>query len=543
MMPKAKLPTRTRKSLLRAVAPGSNACFSELKDLIRSHLIPKTLRWQPTFCIREGSKSILIHALASPRIPPYLKKAAEDLRRHRARVGVVLLARQVDAEVDEDTPPVILSAAEVAAKVAQSCLNIGAGLAIERRGEVHPIFPSNFALPPRCRSTTETGHIPGRFHRGMGDNQGFSQHLRKTFQRFTGVYGRATSGDKVTYDRECELLEDFARSFARGDKRLFFPLGQLDLLREYEQSRANRKARDHFFHTFNNLFLGFQILAGIAGGQQYFARIDRSVALPRNAKLHAWEILWFLTCVFHDPAYVAKDLWATIRFVFGVEQDVTATDPAIPEKLATQIRNLWDPVFARARHDLCDLYDSVVRDWLPRSIRENDSGYFDQTLKKAYFNGRYASHSVLSAFKLINNCNADRVPRPRAYSPKVALACCVIAGLSMLFHDQYCRETLEKASIGPIAFEDLPYASLLMFVDCLQDDRRDIGSSRFRKHGVLTDVEVLQRGRKVKATVCLKEVPIEGWAKRIAEYESVLRWVNSKSQIKFAIDYRTRIQA
>ncbi|HEV2234089.1 MAG TPA: hypothetical protein VGV68_11870 [Terriglobia bacterium] len=452
-----------------------------------------------------------------------------------------MLARQVAAETDEDAPPVIMSAAQVAEKVARECLTIGAGLAIERSCEVYPIFPSKFVLGSPCRSGTETGHIPTWLYRDLGAKERFSPHLRKAFQRFSDRYYRATSGTSVAYNKECDLLREFAQEFVRGDRRLFFPLEQLDLLRVYEKSGANRKARDHFFHTFNNLFLGFRILAGLAGGPRHIAEIDRSVASPANAKLNPWEVLWFLTCVFHDPAYVAEDPWATLRFGFGVEQDLSRPDAALPTQCATEIHNLWETFFARARADLCDLYDQVVRNWLPPSVRSNDSSYFDESLKKAYFDGRFVSHSVLSAIKLINGCNSDKVAGYKAYKPELALTCCVIAGLSMLFHDQRCREILQKAHIGPVAFEKLPYAALLMFVDCLQDDRRDITSPRFRKHGVLAGVEVSQVRRQIKATVCLREIPVEGWSKRIAEYESVLRWINSKSETRFAIDYRTLI--
>ena len=62
-----------------------------------------------------------------------------------------------------------------------------------------------------------------------------------------------------------------------------------------------------------------------------------------------------------------------------------------------------------------------------------------------------------------------------------------------------------------------------MFVDSLQDDRRDISRSRFRERGVLRGVKVAaEDGGVVEAVVCLREVAVKGWAPRIAEYESVV---------------------
>jgi hypothetical protein len=79
-----------------------------------------------------------------------------------------------------------------------------------------------------------------------------------------------------------------------------------------------------------------------------------------------------------------------------------------------------------------------------------------------------------------------------------------------------------------------------MYVDCLQDDRRDITVSRFNVHGVLASISVSPQHRTVKAQVCLPEIPIKGWPGRIAEYESVMKWINAKSGVTFTIDYRSK---
>ena len=122
----------------------------------------------------------------------------------------------------------------------------------------------------------------------------------------------------------------------------------------------------------------------------------------------------------------------------------------------------------------------------------------------------------------------------------MALTACVIAALCMMFHDPRCRAALQSSGIPPIAYESLPYACVLMYVDSLQDDRRDISVSRFNKHGVLASVTISPTLRKVNAQVCLPEVPVKGWPGRIAEYESVMGWINAKSDTRFTIDYRSR---
>lgn len=299
-------------------------------------------------------------------------------------------------------------------------------------------------------------------------------------------------------------------------------------------------ARDHFFHTFNNLFLGFHILGKLFGGRKIISEVDRFIHNGAAApKLNPWEILWFLTCLFHDPGYTAEKVWANFRFAFGVTPD-SGDDEEIPEQMKKQIRNQWDSQYAKPRKDLHNLYNRSVRKWRPPTLPHKSADVFDKAIQKAYFDGKQPSHSLISGLKLINACRTQKVPTVAAYSPDTALTACVIAALCMMFHDPKCRSALQAAGIPPIAFESLPYASVLMYVDSLQDDRRDISVSRFAKHGVLTSTDISQEHRRVNAQVCLREVPVKGWPGRIAEYESVMAWINKSSETRFTIDYRSR---
>ena len=79
-----------------------------------------------------------------------------------------------------------------------------------------------------------------------------------------------------------------------------------------------------------------------------------------------------------------------------------------------------------------------------------------------------------------------------------------------------------------------------MFADALQDDRRDITASVFPAKGVLESISVTPK--KVLATVCLKKIPVNWWPGKIVEYESVMAWINSASETKFFIDYKTRLE-
>ncbi len=109
----------------------------------------------------------------------------------------------------------------------------------------------------------------------------------------------------------------------------------------------------------------------------------------------------------------------------------------------------------------------------------------------------------------------------------------------MLFHDQRCRDKLEVSGLPPVAFEELPYASTLMFADCLQDDRRDIAKAAFPKHGVLSSLNIDLAEALVEAAVDLRQASLTRWPYLIAEFENVTHWINRESKTKFLIDYQS----
>jgi hypothetical protein len=508
--------------------------------LIGEGKLPKDLRWEPSLCIARGEETVLVHILASPDFPSYLERVIRMLNeRGFSKVHILILAPDLMLEATEESPPKRLPAPFAASAIAEEALRLGCALAFEDDRVVHLVFDNAYKVPRRCKTTKETGHIPKWLYRELANSNDFSIAFQKLLRRFAATYELATRRETITNDREAELLFDFARSFAKLDKRFFLPVEQLQTLRNFEMSRATR-ARDHFFHTFNNLLLGFYILGRRYSGLGVISDVDRFIQSgKKGSRLKPWEVLWFLTCMLHDPGYLAEKVWANFRFAFGVVDDA-GNEEEIPDQFKNRIRNLWDSEYAAPRQDLHDLYNRTVRKWTPPTIKKRSADEFDGAIQKAYFDGRQASHSLISGLSLINTCRAQNVPRPKKFSPETALTACVIAALSMMFHDPKCRSELQRSGIPPIAFESLPYACVLMYVDCLQDDRRDISISRFNQHGVLASIKISPEQRTVKAQVCLREVSIKGWPGRIAEYESVMGWINAESETKFTIDYRSR---
>jgi hypothetical protein len=324
---------------------------------------------------------------------------------------------------------------------------------------------------------------------------------------------------------------------AGGDKRLFVPYGLLHLLQHWEQSQIDPVGRDHFFHTFNNLLLGFIVLGGLFGERTPTSLPDRYIADPSGKTLlKPWETLWLLTCLFHDPGYVGEKFWPTVNQNLAFKEGRDADSP-IPDVVIAKLNDAWRQELPEARQDLLGLFRGTTGTWAPISTGEDTSLRFDEALQAAYFGDGKSLHSLLSGLYLIRDCKNNRVKMDDLYDPPIALRACEIAALSMMFHDYRCRRIFRSFGIPPVSFELLPYASTLAFVDAIQDDRRVIGSDPFRRHGILGSLVV--GNKKVTATVCLRELLIEDWPSKIAEYEDVMRWINNVSETKFFIDYRT----
>ena len=59
-----------------------------------------------------------------------------------------------------------------------------------------------------------------------------------------------------------------------------------------------------------------------------------------------------LTCLFHDPGYVAENYWGTFQFSHGFTGLEAIEENEIPEVAKRHIRNAWDINSSVARNDL-----------------------------------------------------------------------------------------------------------------------------------------------------------------------------------------------
>jgi len=235
---------------------------------------------------------------------------------------------------------------------------------------------------------------------------------------------------------------------------------------------------------------------------------------------------------------MGEDFWGTFAFSIGIERQRDA-DTELPESVVRAINNAWETEYLEARNDLVELFKRVSGCWEPVGFGEDASQAFDPAIRRAYFDGKKCGHSLISGLYLIRRCQRDDATKHAQYDKRTALKACIIASLGMMFHDPHTRETLGSLGIPAIPFEQLPYAATLMFADALQDDRRNIRTSEFAARGVLEAVAVDADNRTVDARVSLRKLPVKYWPWKIAEYESVLAWINGGSETRFRIDYKS----
>jgi hypothetical protein len=477
-------------------------------------------------CIEIGDRHFLVQLTDVWPLPDRLIRSKSALG---AKTAIIVVAC-----ASEDA-----NAVKVASEVADTALGNGFGLAIGLPDGVAGIFPPGYAFPSPSSSDREFGHVSRKLLDALDKASGFSTYFRDCASRFTKAYRVLTATSAPTFDDEFALLFKFATELSEGDRRVFCPVGQLYLLKEWERAKVNPQGRDHVFHTFNNLILGAVLLAPFLNGRtttspESFISDDQGVS-----ELAPWEVLWIFTCLFRDPGYVAEKLGATFNFNFGV-RGVFEPDMDIPEVLVRALERAWDTYWAPARHDLRTLFQQLTGTWT--SVRSGESIWerFDEALRLAYFNVDRGGglHSLLSGLRLIDICSEEpEGVKHTSYSKTVTQNTSVIGALCMLFHDENCRDIFDRHGIPPISFELLPYAAGLMFVDALQEDRRDINATDFPVEGFLGDFSVDVSAATVSVSVRLQAIPIQYWSYKIAEMRSVLKWINQGSKTQFSIDY------
>lgn len=274
-------------------------------------------------------------------------------------------------------------------------------------------------------------------------------------------------------NREQALLRYHFEKILELDEELMAPFELLDVLRQFETQIAPRRVRDHFFHAFHNFLLGCLVLDQ---AYPHFAEFGSRIVGDEYMCL---EYVWLLTALFHDIGY-PFELMSRIQCMYlGEDYDTLArrNGEALNGDRILRAESWASPEWVVARLRLVSLWDYLCQEnleppWSPEAIAVSQfpKQTFDKTLLEGFLKER--CHGVSSCMRLVTELQR-RVQREASDERRdFLLRHIFVAGLSIPFHHSTFRQVLRAHGILQIDTARFPFASLLAFIDSIQDDRR-----------------------------------------------------------------------
>jgi len=322
-------------------------------------------------------------------------------------------------------------------------------------------------------------------------------HFRDSLREFAECYLNKISQPGWNDEAEQQLLSDHLSYLLSVDERFSAPYESLETLRYVESHYSPESRRDHYFHAFHTFLLGCRVMDQC--GPNFATPIAELMGVPQLSCVY----IWLLTALFHDVGYLQESPQLE-RLAYGITMPMTAPEDGTDGEFYVQQRlHLWDRVEYRwARTQLVSLCEYLAQEhpnppWhpdsqVPDSLSERP---FDRALHQAYVSG---SHGVASALRFLSDFH--RLLRGEEDSQKRLFWSwhIYIAAVSMPFHDRGFRLALSAIDVHKLSTLRFPFASLLAFVDSIQDDRRHL-------HGESLGPDILQdilvEGNKVRPVV------------------------------------------
>jgi len=398
-----------------------------------------SVRWVPTYAWRLGSKVWGIELFRGDRVP-------------EATIEAMIQTVAIDPDVQ---PAFFVPNGEPYELILEACHQRAITL-IAKVSDVHEAISTG--------SIAVTEHpgvirIPEWVLSQLPQLQNLGKPFRSSLKAFSRQYRRLLESGNTDDKSQEDILHKTFLSLLKSDSRFSGHYGPLALLRFFEQSNPDRR-RDHYFHTFNNFLLGC-----IAMDSCYTDFVAfRQECFP-NTDDWSIEFTWLLTVLFHDVGYPIQDHQATSEIIYGVSA-------ATVERVVADRHEAWNtPTYRTSRAQLVSLYEHLTRtrissDWSPDPFPGEDHP-LDRAFERSFLEH---GHGVASSMRML----ADFFRAfPRGYEQRAFLARHIfVSGLSIPFHDWPVRKLLREQDITRIRTSRFPFASLLMFIDSIQEDRR-----------------------------------------------------------------------
>lgn len=388
--------------------------------------------------------------------------------------------------------------------------------------------------PPRLSAirsmprTTSGSRVPRALILQCAECDGLAGPVRRFLRRLSSRYPAGTR--RWSDAKEESALGVFFTEFATWSGVWGPKLRPPEVLRRLE-SAGWGGSRDHYFHSFQNFFLGLWVI-----GQA--PRLFRAWAEPCRLSwdVHP-EVIWFLASLWHDAGYAMVALSQIHRDSYGVSG---AEDGAPQSSLEGYL--LLDIVREAVRH-IASLLEHLgsagssrpATAWIPpagAAHRSPTEEALEGALRDSLLRGAHGPGGALRLYTDIAGVIAlreDQAERNRVQQAALLAAC------SIPFHDWKFREALrDRAGACRIPAATLPFAALLAFVDSLQEDRRELVGS-WRARTFLREL-TLVRDRVVGAIVDIGALDENDVLWKIVEAREVVSTVESAGR-SLAVEY------
>ena len=312
------------------------------------------------------------------------------------------------------------------------------------------------------------------------------RNLKGKIGNLVREFSRRYLDEQPEGDTENEMIKEFMGKILTCDERFKLDVEPIDFMAEMEKivSVPEGRIRDHYFHAFNTMMLGFMII------DKFHNRFD--ALAKKRADDIVLEFIWVLTSLYHDIGYPIPLQRSLICQTYGLERENNL--PLIDDYVKQLREEFWNsPDYCLIVEMLNNLFGHITRSqagkWVFNGFpRLTKSTKFKNSMKVSFV--QEGSHGAAGTLRLGLLTNKQIKDVEKNKDREFLYRHTMLASMSILFHDSKVRDCFRRNSIKQIEAEDFPFSALLTYVDILQDDRRDPTGSSSRPD-ILKDISVV----------------------------------------------------
>jgi len=338
----------------------------------------------------------------------------------------------------------------------------------EIAGRGHLISPPVLPRRSRVPANNSPTRVPSELLRALASEKTAPEPLASALKRLQKQYRSFQRRRANSDQREEVVLLQYAERMLEQMGLRPNPIKAAQMIRTLERGGLGAR-RDHFFHSFQNYFLGLRAILQLRPQFEEYkhrAKLDWSVE-PSN--------VWFLAAMWHDVGYPFQRVGDLVNSALGYD---TEDDVAIRIKETFLQRSETREALRTLGSLLAHLLDfgHARTQWMKPGPKAN-LGQRATQIQDALSENLRTSHGAFGAVRLF--CDySDDFDNMQPETRDVLLQTVYLASCSIPFHDWYFRRNVRN-SCGDcrIGTTVLPFAALLAFVDSIQDDRRGFSAS------------------------------------------------------------------